>query len=107
MYADDICLISDSPDELWKQLESLHRWSDNCRLSVTIQHNALLFTQTQVNTDKMKVVHFQKGPKIRACTIFNFKLGKNHTEIVNTSLAPDPFFIFLFFLFSEHVQTWS
>ena len=36
--------IPDSPDELWKQLESLQTWSDKCRLSVTIQHNALFFT---------------------------------------------------------------
>ena len=65
----------------------------------TTQGIIIHLRQTQVNTDKTKVVHFEKGPKIRACTIFNFKLGKNHTEIVNTSLAPNPFFIFLFFLF--------
>ena len=50
----------------------------------TTQCIILHLRQTQVNTDKMKVVHFQKGPKIRACTIFDFKLGKKHTEIVNT-----------------------
>ena len=34
----------------------------------TTQCIILHLRQTQVNTDKMKVVHFQKGPKIRACT---------------------------------------
>ena len=46
LYADDIALISDSPDNLQCQVNELHSWSEEWMLNV--------------NLDKILFVHFRK-----------------------------------------------
>ena len=68
MYADDIILISDSQEGLQKQLDTLNKWSTKWSLSI--------------NVDKTKVIHFRKASD--PCSTFNFHLGDNTIDIVNS-----------------------
>ena len=68
MYADDIILISDSPEGLQQQLDEVHKWSTKWHLSI--------------NIDKTKVIHFRRASD--PCTTFSFKLGGNNIDIVNS-----------------------
>ena len=68
MYADDIILISDSQEGLQTQLDTLNKWSTKWSLSI--------------NVDKTKVIHFRKASD--PCSTFNFHLGDNTIDIVNS-----------------------
>ena len=68
MYADDIILISDSPEGLQQQLDTVHNWSTRWQLSC--------------NIDKTKVIHFSRASD--PISTFNFKLSDNNISLVNS-----------------------
>ena len=66
LYADDIVLISDSPDNLQTMLNTMHNWCKRWRVLI--------------NCEKSKVVHFRKG---RAKQYdYKFRIGDNSLETV-------------------------
>ena len=68
LYADDICFLAKSEADLQAMLDTLHNWCKKWRVLI--------------NTEKSKAVHFRKGRRKR--TEFNFKIGQNIIELVET-----------------------
>ena len=66
MYADDIALISETPDGLQKQLDAPHKWCADWR--------------KKINVKKSQVVHYRKNNT--PATTFNFHIGSSSIKIV-------------------------
>ena len=68
MYADDVVLLAESPDQLQQCLDILHTWTRQWRLTV--------------NTSKTKVMHCRKVSQ--AITRRNFVIGDTHLDLCST-----------------------
>ena len=68
LYADDICLIAESEQELQKLLDILNSWCVKWKM--------------QVNTQKSQIVHFRNNAKTRSNAVFNF--GDDRIDIVSS-----------------------
>ena len=68
LYADDIVLLSESPDDLQAQLDVLNNWSTRWKLGI--------------NTDKTQIVHFRRASD--PITQFVFKLGLTPLDLVTS-----------------------
>ena len=67
LYADDICLMTESEEKLQAMLDMLHIWCKNW--------------QVLINTDKSKCMHFRKNRASQ--TNHLFKIGDNIMETVD------------------------
>ena len=65
LYADDIVLLSDTPEGLQRELDVLNTWIKKYRMAV--------------NMEKTKIIHFRKSNKER--TTYPFKLGNDNVNI--------------------------
>ena len=65
MYADDIALISETPDGLQNQLDALYNWCADWRMKINV---------------KKSVVHYRKNNT--PATTFNFHIGSSSIIIV-------------------------
>ena len=68
LYADDIVLLSESPDDLQAQLDVLDNWSTRWKLGI--------------NTDKTQIVHLRRASD--PITQFVFKLGLTPLDLVTS-----------------------
>lgn len=67
LYADDIALVANSPEDLQTMLNKLHEWCKRWRVLI--------------NTNKSKCLHFRKNRTKE--TSFNFTIGSNKLEKVD------------------------
>ena len=79
MYADDIVLLSSSPEGLQHMADRLYSWCSTWKL--------------QVNLDKTKIMHVRPGPKSNR-TSFLFKYGQQDISITDK-------YVYLGMLFTE------